>query len=101
MKVTVCTRTDLRDVRKQYGFEVEAEHGMDAGAVCGGDELRGRVAGQLEQCPQPARTGRLADDAEQNAQVMTDDQRSTGVTPAVVVRQTRFLHDPLTLLLLQ
>ena len=90
----------LRGVRKLRRLEVESEHGVHAAPVGGGDQLGGRVASQLEQSSQPAGTRSLADDAEQDPLIMTDNQCSSGVLPAVVVRQTRFFYSAMTLLLL-
>jgi len=71
-----------------------------AAAVGGGDQLGGRVAGQLEQSSQPAGTRSLANDAEEDPLIMTDNQCSSGVLPAVVVCQTRFFYSTLPPLLL-
>ena len=55
---------ELRGTGEVGRLEVEAEHGVDAGAVGGGDVPSGGVAGQLEQHPQPARACHLQSHTE-------------------------------------
>ena len=89
----------LRGVEERHFVEIEAEHSVQGASIGGCQRLGAAAAGQSEQNPEPAGARDLADDAEENSQIVTDDERSSAgrCRPTVVVDRAGFVQSAPTM----